>query len=182
VEHGDLNWITKKFIAFASPKERPTTHGMYPYDNQGNMGNMLQSDINTTSQQWFRNTKDVKMGNKKVLYPANTVDGIVKYFKENGVTCVVRLNNKLYDNRKFLEAGINHYEFYFPDGTIPPDNILFRFFDLCETSPGKKNINIIKIFIEKKFWNFLEIHINYNKFIMAAINILIQIFLHIIII
>lgn len=136
VEHGDLNWITKKFIAFASPKERPTTHGMYAYDNQGNMTNLIQSDINATSQQWFKNNKDVKIGNKKILYPANTLDGIVKYFKENGVTCVIRLNNKLYDNRKFLEAGINHYEFYFPDGTIPPDNILFRFFDLCETNPG----------------------------------------------
>jgi len=136
VEHGDLNWITKKFIAFASPKERPTTHGMNPYENMGNTSNFLQQDINTTSQQWFRNSKDVKMGNKKILYPANTMDGIVKYFKDNGVTCVVRLNNKLYDNRKFLEAGISHYEFYFPDGTIPPDNILFRFFDLCETNPG----------------------------------------------
>jgi len=136
VEHGDLNWITKKFIAFASPKERPTTHGMYAYENQGNMTNLIQSDINATTQQWFRGSKDIKIGNNKVLYPANTLDGIVKYFKENGVTCVIRLNNKLYDNRKFLEAGINHYEFYFPDGTIPPDNILYRFFELCETNPG----------------------------------------------
>lgn len=137
VENGDLNWITKKFIAFASPKERPTTHGMYSYDNQGNMISLIQSDINNASSQWFKNGKDGKNGSNKILYPANSVDGIVKYFKENGVTCVVRLNNKLYDNRKFIEAGINHYEFYFPDGTIPPDNILFKFFELCETNPGK---------------------------------------------
>jgi len=109
---------------------------MYSYDNQGNMISLLQSDINAASSQWFRNSKEIKSGNKKLLYPANSIDGIVRYFKENGVTCVVRLNNKLYDNRKFIEAGISHYEFYFPDGTIPPDNILFRFFELCETTPG----------------------------------------------
>jgi cell division cycle 14 len=136
VENGDLNWITKKFIAFASPKERPLTHGMYGYDNPGNMMNLLQQDINSSSSQWYGTGRKGKDGNKKLLYPASSMDGIVRYFKENGVTCVVRLNNKLYDNRKFIEAGINHYEFYFPDGTIPPDNILFKFFELCETTPG----------------------------------------------
>ena len=72
----------------------------------------------------------------KQLYSAYNIDDLIRYLKENGVKTIVRLNNKLYERQKFLDAGIDHIEMYFPDGTNPPDGILKRFLDLCETREG----------------------------------------------
>ncbi|XP_017303210.1 dual specificity protein phosphatase CDC14A-like [Diaphorina citri] len=58
------------------------------------------------------------------------------YFLQNGVQLVVRLNQKNYDERKFTEAGLDHVDFYFPDGTAPPNDILCEFIKVCEKYKG----------------------------------------------
>ncbi|KAG5459421.1 MAG: protein-tyrosine phosphatase-like protein [Olpidium bornovanus] len=67
---------------------------------------------------------------------SNTFESVVRYFKEHGVTLTLRLNNKLYDRRKFLDAGIDHMELYFPDGSCPSDQILQKFLDIADNQPG----------------------------------------------
>jgi len=69
--------------------------------------------------------------------PRTRIEDTIEYFKRSGVTCVVRLNNKTYDRQKFINAGINHVDMYFPDGSCPPDNILHEFIALAERTPGK---------------------------------------------
>ncbi|OQR88757.1 dual specificity protein phosphatase [Achlya hypogyna] len=96
VEHGDLNWISPKFLAFAGPKDdltEPTTIAHLP--------------------QFF-----------------------IPYFKRHNITLVVRLNDKLYDERIFRTAGINHINLPFPDGSNPSENVLEAFFTACDTTSG----------------------------------------------
>ncbi|KAJ3377883.1 Dual specificity protein phosphatase cdc14a [Entophlyctis sp. JEL0112] len=118
VEHGDLNWITDKFIAMACPKDDQPAASQF----SGNFGYTL----GLTPKSIVR----------KPYPPAYKMQDLVALLKARGTTTVVRLNNKTYDKSKFCEAGLNHIEMYFPDGTTPPDGILKRFLDLCESTPG----------------------------------------------
>jgi cell division cycle 14 len=58
------------------------------------------------------------------------------YFKEDNVTCVVRLNKAHYDRNKFVRAGVKHVDLFYPDGGLPPDHILDAFMQLSETHRG----------------------------------------------
>eukprot|EP00249_Psilotum_nudum_P021677 c28198_g1_i2 orf=1171-2874(-) len=60
----------------------------------------------------------------------------VEYFKQSGVSAVIRLNKRLYDKRRFTEHGFSHYDLYFPDGSCPPERIVQRFLEIVEGSPG----------------------------------------------
>ncbi|KAI8825685.1 dual specificity protein phosphatase [Fimicolochytrium jonesii] len=72
----------------------------------------------------------------KGFQPAYRMQDLVKYLKQHNVGTVVRLNNRTYDRTQIVKAGIDHVEMYFPDGTNPPDGILMRFLELCESRPG----------------------------------------------
>eukprot|EP00587_Corethron_hystrix_P000507 CAMPEP_0113308752 /NCGR_PEP_ID=MMETSP0010_2-20120614/7076_1 /TAXON_ID=216773 ORGANISM="Corethron hystrix, Strain 308" /NCGR_SAMPLE_ID=MMETSP0010_2 /ASSEMBLY_ACC=CAM_ASM_000155 /LENGTH=237 /DNA_ID=CAMNT_0000163879 /DNA_START=791 /DNA_END=1504 /DNA_ORIENTATION=+ /assembly_acc=CAM_ASM_000155 len=50
----------------------------------------------------------------------------IPYFKSKNVKLVIRLNKKYYDEVKFIDAGINHFEQYYLDGSVPPKKILKR--------------------------------------------------------
>lgn len=63
-------------------------------------------------------------------------DHYIPYFKKKNVTLVVRLNDKQYDEDKFLQAGINHISLTFPDGSNAPKEILAKFIEECEKTPG----------------------------------------------
>lgn len=110
VENGDFNWITDKFIAFASPQDE--------YALKHNSPNSFNPQVFMQRQPHFG------------------VNEMIKYFKEHNVSTVIRLNNKLYDRKKFLDAGIEHIEMYFTDGSNPPENILKKFLEICETRDG----------------------------------------------
>ncbi|EQC37591.1 hypothetical protein SDRG_05187 [Saprolegnia diclina VS20] len=98
VEHGDLNWLSPKFIAFAGPYDE------YKQTIEG--------------------------------YISLTPEHYLPYFKAHNVTLVVRLNEKLYDEKRFLDAGIDHLELYYPDGGNPPEAILLQFIQACEATRG----------------------------------------------
>mmetsp|Transcript_20709 Transcript_20709/g.51003 ORF Transcript_20709/g.51003 Transcript_20709/m.51003 type:complete len:409 (+) Transcript_20709:79-1305(+) len=66
----------------------------------------------------------------------NTPETYYEFFRENNVTGVIRFNNKVYDRKKFLDAGINHYDLYFADGSNPTDAIIKRFMEVAENEPG----------------------------------------------
>jgi len=58
------------------------------------------------------------------------------YFKEHGVTTVIRLNTPEYDKECFTKAGIEHHDMYFVDGTVPPVSIVEKFLDVVESVTG----------------------------------------------
>jgi cell division cycle 14 len=65
-----------------------------------------------------------------------TPEHYIPYFKKKNVTLVVRLNEKQYDERKFLSAGIDHLDLIYPDGTNAPMPVLLKFLEACEKTPG----------------------------------------------
>uniref|UniRef100_A0A3P9C7V5 protein-tyrosine-phosphatase n=1 Tax=Maylandia zebra TaxID=106582 RepID=A0A3P9C7V5_9CICH len=58
------------------------------------------------------------------------------YFCQNDITTVVRLNRTLYDGRRFEDAGFEHHDLFFLDGTTPSDLIVRRFLHVCESTDG----------------------------------------------
>ncbi|XP_076600850.1 dual specificity protein phosphatase CDC14AB-like [Chaetodon auriga] len=69
-------------------------------------------------------------------YPLHAPEAYFPYFRQNGVTAVVRLNRKLYDSRRFEDAGFEHHDLFFLDGTTPSDLIIRRFLHVCESTEG----------------------------------------------
>lgn len=59
----------------------------------------------------------------------NTGAKIAGLLNQIGVKTVFRLNNPEYDRNSFLRAGIQHFDFEYPDGSIPNEvraSLLFR--------------------------------------------------------
>ncbi|KAG9397042.1 Cell division cycle 14 Cdc14 [Carpediemonas membranifera] len=65
-----------------------------------------------------------------------TPEDYVPYFKKHGLKGVVRLNKKLYSRTSFTRHGIDHLDIYFPDGAVPPEDLVRRFLEYCESTDG----------------------------------------------
>jgi hypothetical protein len=55
---------------------------------------------------------------------------------------VVRLNKKFYDENEFRNAGIEHFEQYYLDGSCPPMDILQKVVHSFETVPREKGFAV----------------------------------------
>jgi len=69
-------------------------------------------------------------------YPLHAPEAYTSYFRKNNVKCIVRLNKKIYDAKRFVDAGFQHVDLFFVDGSTPSDRIVKAFLDLCEQCPG----------------------------------------------
>lgn len=84
VENGDWNFITPNFLAFASPVEPGYETPATSASSKG------KGAMTTKIPKSFKN--------------------VLEYFDQKGVKLVVRLNKKLYDERRFTDRGIQHRE------------------------------------------------------------------------
>ncbi|XP_040215874.1 dual specificity protein phosphatase CDC14A isoform X2 [Rana temporaria] len=69
-------------------------------------------------------------------YPLHAPEAYFPYFRKQNVTTIIRLNKKIYDARRFTDAGFDHYDLFFVDGSTPSDGIVRRFLNLCENTDG----------------------------------------------
>ncbi|XP_035654958.1 dual specificity protein phosphatase CDC14AB-like isoform X7 [Oncorhynchus keta] len=69
-------------------------------------------------------------------YPLHAPEAYFPYFRKNNITTVVRLNKKIYDAKRFTDAGFDHYDLFFVDGSTPNDVITRRFLHICESTDG----------------------------------------------
>jgi cell division cycle 14 len=69
-------------------------------------------------------------------YPLHSPESYFPYFRLHNVTCIVRLNKKIYDCKRFTNAGFRHDDLFFIDGSTPPDSILEKFLHICENQTG----------------------------------------------
>lgn len=69
-------------------------------------------------------------------YHCTSVEDLLPYFKSKGVTAVVRLNKKYYNERRFMHVAIAHHDMYYLDGSNPPEHILQRFLAVTEATSG----------------------------------------------
>ena len=51
-------------------------------------------------------------------------EAYIPYFKKHNITAVVRLNKKFYDAKRFTDHGIEHFDLFFVDGSVPSDMIV----------------------------------------------------------
>ncbi|PSN49835.1 Dual specificity protein phosphatase CDC14A [Blattella germanica] len=69
-------------------------------------------------------------------YPLHAPESYFSYFRRNNVSTVIRLNKKIYDANRFTEAGFDHLDLFFIDGSTPSDPIMKQFLTIAENSPG----------------------------------------------
>uniref|UniRef100_A0A3Q3KK39 Uncharacterized protein n=1 Tax=Monopterus albus TaxID=43700 RepID=A0A3Q3KK39_MONAL len=69
-------------------------------------------------------------------YPLHAPEAYFPYFRKHNVTTVIRLNKKIYDAKRFTDAGFDHYDLFFLDGSTPNDIITRRFLHICESAEG----------------------------------------------
>ncbi|XP_065833977.1 dual specificity protein phosphatase CDC14A-like isoform X2 [Oscarella lobularis] len=69
-------------------------------------------------------------------YPRHAPDTYFDYFRRHNVTCVVRLNRKMYEAKRFREANFDHHDLYFVDGSTPDNTILKKFLSIAENAKG----------------------------------------------
>ncbi|CAF3835844.1 unnamed protein product [Rotaria magnacalcarata] len=69
-------------------------------------------------------------------YPLHAPETYFTYFRKRNVTAIVRLNKKIYDAKRFTDAGFEHHDLFFPDGSIPSDAITLKFLTIAEQARG----------------------------------------------
>ena len=48
----------------------------------------------------------------------------------------MRLNKKIYDAKRFVDANFEHYDLFFSDGSTPSDAITLKFLAIAEQAKG----------------------------------------------
>uniref|UniRef100_A0A1I7XTD3 protein-tyrosine-phosphatase n=1 Tax=Heterorhabditis bacteriophora TaxID=37862 RepID=A0A1I7XTD3_HETBA len=69
-------------------------------------------------------------------YPYHSPETYFDYFRATNVTTIVRLNMRLYDAKKFLDAGFDHVDLFFIDGSTPSDEIVEKFIQVVDRAKG----------------------------------------------
>ena len=69
-------------------------------------------------------------------YPLHAPEAYFPYFRKHNLTTIIRLNKKIYDARRFTDAGFDHHDLFFIDGSTPSDSIIRRFLEICESADG----------------------------------------------
>jgi len=69
-------------------------------------------------------------------YPLHAPEAYFPYFRKHNIRTVVRLNKKIYPASRFTDAGFDHYDLFFTDGSTPPTHILNKFLKITENMEG----------------------------------------------
>ncbi|XP_031213968.1 dual specificity protein phosphatase CDC14B-like [Mastomys coucha] len=69
-------------------------------------------------------------------YHQHSPETYIPYFKNHNVTTIIRLNKRMYDAKRFTDAGFDHHDLFFPDGSTPAEAIVQEFLDICENVEG----------------------------------------------
>ena len=117
--------------------EKAMAHGWYDPNNFDPQSWSEREQVENGDMNWLIPNKLLAFASP---YATNNVQGfrvctpydIVPVFKELGITRIIRLNNKTYEENIFKEAGFIHTELFFPDGTNPPPQILQQFLSIIE--------------------------------------------------
>jgi cell division cycle 14 len=123
VEHGDFNWVTPHFLAFASPQHTPV------------------AKIPETSEQYAMVPKTLDAVDAHPTLP-QPFKNVLRHFSERNIGLVVRLNSVLYSPTYFEALGIQHLDMIFEDGTCPPLTTVRKFIKLAHETITIKKKNI----------------------------------------
>ncbi|GAP92052.2 putative cell division cycle 14 [Rosellinia necatrix] len=120
VTHGDFNWVTPHFLAFASPQHTPVAR------------------IPESSEAFAALPRTIEEVERHAELP-QPFKNVLQHFSEREIGLVVRLNSPLYSPSYFEAMGIRHVDMIFEDGTCPPLSTVRKFIRLAhETITVKK--------------------------------------------
>ncbi|KHN75899.1 putative tyrosine-protein phosphatase cdc-14 [Toxocara canis] len=77
--------------------------------------------------------------NKSVVengYPYHAPEVYFDYFRRHNVSTIIRLNKRMYDAKRFVDAGFDHIDLFFVDGSTPSDEIVQRFISVIDSAKG----------------------------------------------
>ncbi|EFO22128.1 hypothetical protein LOAG_06358 [Loa loa] len=77
--------------------------------------------------------------NKSVIengYPYHAPEVYFDYFRAHNISTIIRLNKRMYDAKRFLDAGFEHIDLFFVDGSVPSDEIVERFINVVDNARG----------------------------------------------
>jgi cell division cycle 14 len=131
VEHGDWNWITPGFIAFASPVDPAWVKAEKERKAAADAENVILPPDVASPRRSNGSTSGAHSTAFSRKLPTPFIN-CLEYFEKRNVRLVVRLNTELYDRQVFLDRGIDHVDLYFDDGTNPTDEITRTFIDLAD--------------------------------------------------
>ncbi|EYB98381.1 hypothetical protein Y032_0131g1592 [Ancylostoma ceylanicum] len=69
-------------------------------------------------------------------YPYHSPETYFDYFRATNITTIVRLNMRMYDAKKFTDAGFEHVDLFFIDGSTPSEDIVEKFIRVVDNSKG----------------------------------------------
>ncbi|XP_040143262.2 dual specificity protein phosphatase CDC14B [Ictidomys tridecemlineatus] len=69
-------------------------------------------------------------------YHQHSPETYIPYFKTHNVTTIIRLDKRMYDAKRFTDAGFDHHDLFFGDGSTPTDAIVKEFLDICGNAEG----------------------------------------------
>jgi len=99
----------------------------------------FHQEINNGDMNWIIPGKIMAFKGPRTT-PKNQVSFKPEFYlpvlKKMGITAVFRLNKVHYDKSTFTSNGINHYEYFFSDGTIPEEKIVDDIISIIETEKG----------------------------------------------
>lgn len=75
------------------------------------------------------------------------------YFRKHNVTTIIRLNKKIYDANDFSNAGFDHRDLFFLDGSVPNDHILQQFLNIVESTKGAVAVHCKGMFISSLYFS-----------------------------
>lgn len=89
-----------------------------------------------------------------VGYHQHSPEAYIPYFKNHNVSTIIRLNKRMYDAKRFTNAGFDHYDLFFADGSTPTDAIVKEFLDICENAEGAIAVHCKGMFpgLGKEWW------------------------------
>ncbi|XP_036360901.1 dual specificity protein phosphatase CDC14C isoform X6 [Octopus sinensis] len=142
VENGDLNWIIpNKYLAFCGPHSKQAREDVFKFIP--NFQLPLAPILRPLGLGFISKIPCVRHIMIKVQtlgspegYPVHSPEAYLPYFREHNITAVVRLNKKIYDAKRFTDAGLDHYDLFFVDGSVPTDNIVRKFLEISEKCDG----------------------------------------------
>uniref|UniRef100_A0A915BHG0 protein-tyrosine-phosphatase n=3 Tax=Parascaris TaxID=6254 RepID=A0A915BHG0_PARUN len=77
--------------------------------------------------------------NKSIVengYPYHAPEVYFDYFRRHNVSTIIRLNKRMYDAKRFVDAGFDHVDLFFVDGSTPSDDIVQRFINVIDSAKG----------------------------------------------
>lgn len=69
-------------------------------------------------------------------YPYHAPEVYFDYFRSHNITTIIRLNKKIYDAKRFIDAGFEHKDLFFIDGSTPSDEIVLKFIEIVDNARG----------------------------------------------